>query len=84
MFPNGGAWLTTHIWQHYLNSRDVDFLKEYYPVIKGTADFYLDYMRPGPNHNKWLVVVLSTSRAWTQRKKYDNNCRMYYGFTNIF
>ena len=57
MFPNGGACLTTHIWQHYLYSRDVDFLKEYYPVIKGTADFYLDYMQPGPNHNKWLVVV---------------------------
>ena len=65
MFPNGDAWLTTHIWQHYLYSRDVDFLKEYYPVIKGTADFYLDYMQPGPNHNKWLVVVLSMSRAWT-------------------
>ena len=46
MFPNGGACLTTHIWQHYLYSRDVDFLKEYYPVIKGTADFYLDYMQP--------------------------------------
>ena len=61
MFPNGGAWLTTHIWQHYLYSGDIDFLREWYPIIKGTADFYLDYMQPHPGHNNWLVVVPSVS-----------------------
>ena len=61
MFPNGGAWLTTHIWQHYLYSGDIDFLREWYPVIKGTADFYLDYMKPHPRHNNWLVCVPSVS-----------------------
>lgn len=44
MYPNGGAWLMTHIWQHYLFSGDKEFLKEWYPVIKGTADFYLEFM----------------------------------------
>ena len=61
MYPNGGAWLATHLWQHYLYSGDVDFLKTWYPVIKGTADFYLDYMKPHPNYHNWLVVVPSTS-----------------------
>ena len=61
MYPNGGAWLATHLWQHYLYSGDVDFLKKWYPVIKGTADFYLDYMKPHPNYNNWLVVVPSVS-----------------------
>lgn len=58
MFPNGGAWLTTHIWEHYLYTLDKNFLKEYYPIIKGAADFYLDYMveRDGE-----LLVVPSVS-----------------------
>lgn len=44
MFPNGGAWLTTHIWQHYLYTLDKDFLLRYYDVIKGAAEFYLDFL----------------------------------------
>lgn len=60
MFPNGGAWLTTHLWEHYLYSGDVEFLKEYYPVIKGAADFYLDYMQVHPKYG-WLVVTPSVS-----------------------
>ncbi|MBQ7495073.1 MAG: glycoside hydrolase N-terminal domain-containing protein [Bacteroidaceae bacterium] len=61
MYPNGGAWLATHLWQHYLYTGDVAFLREWYPVIKGTADFYLDYMQPHPGYNNWLVVVPSVS-----------------------
>ena len=60
MFPNGGAWLTTHLWEHYLYSGDVEFLKEYYPIIKGAADFYLDYMQVHPKYG-WLVVTPSVS-----------------------
>jgi len=61
MYPNGGAWLATHLWQHYLYTGDKEFLREWYPVIKGTADFYLDYMQPHPAYNNWLVVVPSVS-----------------------
>ena len=61
MYPNGGAWLATHLWQHYLYTGDKDFLRQWYPVIKGTADFYLDFMVPHPNYNHWLVVVPSVS-----------------------
>ncbi len=60
MYPNGGAWLATHLWEHYLFTKDKDFLKEWYPVIKGAADFYLDYMQVDPN-NGYLVVVPSVS-----------------------
>ena len=58
MFPNGGAWLTTHLWEHYQYTLDRDFLREYYPIMKGAADFYLDYMveRDGE-----LLVVPSVS-----------------------
>lgn len=59
MFPNGGAWLATHIWEHWLFTRDEEFLKQWYPVLKGAAEFYLDYMQPDPNG--YLVVVPSVS-----------------------
>lgn len=35
----GGAWLTGHLWEHYRYTRDKDFLKKYYPVLKGAALF---------------------------------------------
>ena len=60
MWPNGGAWLSQHIWQHYLFFGDKDFLKEYFHVMKGAADFYLDFLVEEPT-NKWLVVNPSTS-----------------------
>ena len=58
MFPNGGAWLCTHLWEHYLFTRDKDFLRKYYPVLKGASDFYLDYM---VERNGELLVVPSVS-----------------------
>ena len=60
MYPNGGAWLATHLWTHYLFTCDTAFLREWYPVIKGTADFYLDYLQVDPR-NGYLVVVPSVS-----------------------
>ena len=48
MWPNGGAWLATHLWDHYLYTGDKEFLRKYYPVIKGTADFYLSAMVEDP------------------------------------
>ena len=57
-FPNGGAWLATHLWEHYLFTLDKDFLREYYPVLKGVADFYLDYM---VERDGQLLVVPSVS-----------------------
>lgn len=43
MFPCGGAWLTTHLWQHYLFTGDKTFLRQWYPVIRSAARFLMDY-----------------------------------------
>lgn len=40
----GGAWIASHIWEHYLFTRDLDFLREYYPTLKGAAEFCLGWM----------------------------------------
>jgi len=67
MFPTGGAWLTTHLWQHYLYTGDKQFLAEYYPIMKGAADFLLDYLQPYPadgyikNAAGWLVTAPTVS-----------------------
>lgn len=60
MFPNGGGWLSTHLWQHYLYTGDRVFLGLWYSVLKGAADFYLDYMQTDPRTG-YLVVVPSVS-----------------------
>ena len=60
MWPMGGAWLSQHLWQHYLFTGDKAFLKEMYPVLKGAALFYVDVLQTEPSHN-WLVVAPSMS-----------------------
>ena len=40
----GGAWLSTHIWEHYLFSRDIESLRRHYPALKGAAEFCLDWL----------------------------------------
>ncbi|WP_187262439.1 glycoside hydrolase family 95 protein [Pontibacter beigongshangensis] len=60
LWPMGGAWLTQHMWQHYLYTGDKKFLQEVYPVLKGAAWFYADVLQEEPE-NKWLVVAPSMS-----------------------
>ncbi len=59
-FATGGAWLVTHLWEHYRFSGDKAFLAEYYPVMRGAAEFFLDVLVPHPTRG-WLVTNPSTS-----------------------
>lgn len=67
MFPTGGAWLTTHIWQHYLYTGDKQFLADHYDILKGAADFLIDYMVAYPANGEikkaagWLMTVPTVS-----------------------
>ncbi len=60
MWTAGGAWLSQHLWEHYLYSGDQAFLSSAYPVLKGAAQFYADFLVEHPKY-KWLVVTPSTS-----------------------
>ncbi|MDE7419833.1 MAG: glycoside hydrolase family 95 protein [Muribaculaceae bacterium] len=55
----GGAWIASHIWEHYLFTRDKKFLEEYYPTLKGAAEFCLDWMIEDNDGN--LITSPSTS-----------------------
>jgi alpha-L-fucosidase 2 len=60
MWPVGGTWLCQHLWEHYLYTGDVDFLRKYYPIMKGSAQFLMDIMTIHPKY-KWLVIPFSMS-----------------------
>ena len=59
-FTTGGAWLTNQLYEHYLYSMDKEYLKEIYPVIKGSVQFFMDFLVEHPN-GKWLVTSPSNS-----------------------
>jgi alpha-L-fucosidase 2 len=59
-FTMGGAWLATHIWDHYLYTDDLVFLRENYLLLKGAAEFFLDFLVEDPVRH-WLVTNPSTS-----------------------
>jgi len=44
-----GVWISTHLWEHYLFTGDREFLAQRaYPVLKGAAEFFLDYLYVDP------------------------------------
>jgi alpha-L-fucosidase 2 len=44
IWVGGSGWLTMHIWEHFLYTGDMDFLEEYYPVMKGAVQFYTEFL----------------------------------------
>jgi alpha-L-fucosidase 2 len=77
-FTTGGAWLCTHLWEHYLFSGDVEFLRGSYPLMKGSVEFFLDFLVEHPKYG-WLVTNPSTSPenfpAWPGNDPfYDEAC----------
>ena len=59
-FTVGGAWLVTQLYDQYLYSREEKFLRDIFPILKGSVQFFLDFLIEHPN-GKWLVTSPSTS-----------------------
>jgi len=56
----GGAWLSTHLWEHFVFTQDKEFLKNNgYQIMKGAAEFCLDWLVEDKNGN--LITSPSTS-----------------------
>ncbi|WP_276365478.1 glycoside hydrolase family 95 protein [Chryseolinea sp. H1M3-3] len=54
-WASGGGWTSQHLWEHYLYNGDKEFLATVYPVLKGAATFYVDFLIEHPKYH-WLVV----------------------------
>jgi len=59
-WPMGGAWLMQQLFEHYEYSRDILYLKRIYPLLKGAAEFFLDFLMTDPGTG-WLVTCPSTT-----------------------
>lgn len=56
----GGVWLSTHLWEHYIFTKDEAFLQEKgYPLMKGAAEFCLGWLVE--DKQGYLVTSPSTS-----------------------
>jgi alpha-L-fucosidase 2 len=61
IWVTGGAWLTSHLWEHYQFTGDRKFLAERaYPVMKGAALFFVDFLIEEPKTG-WLISTPSNS-----------------------
>lgn len=61
IWVTGGAWLSHHLWERYLYTRDEAFLAERaYPVMKGAALFFVDFLVEDPRSG-WLISTPSNS-----------------------
>ena len=41
----GGAWIATHLWEHYLFTQDLEFLESIaFPVLREACEFFIDYL----------------------------------------
>jgi alpha-L-fucosidase 2 len=60
VWPTGGAWLCTHLWEHYLFTGDKKFLARAYPDMKSASQFFVDFLVKDPKTG-WLVTSPSFS-----------------------
>jgi len=60
IWPMGGAWLLQQLYDHYDYDPDKEYLARIYPLLKGSAEFYLDYLMTDPVTG-YLVTCPSTS-----------------------
>lgn len=72
LFPTASSWMASHLWTQYEYTLDRKYLKEVaYPLLKGNAEFLLDYMTETPD-GKYLLTGPSIS---------PENCFRYQGKT---
>jgi len=55
LWPMGGAWLCLHLWEHYRFTLSRSHLKRAYPLLKGSAEFFVDALVRDPHTGHWVI-----------------------------
>ncbi|WP_432878999.1 glycosyl hydrolase family 95 catalytic domain-containing protein [Kribbella sp. CA-245084] len=70
VWPTGGAWLSLLFWERYEYTGDLEMLRKYYPVLRGSVEFFLDQLQTDAKTG-WLVTSPSHSPE-VKHHDYDN------------
>jgi len=66
MWPMAGGWLSRHVWDHYLFTGDRQYLADRaYPIMKGAAEFLLDWLIDGGDGCLRTPVSTSPENTFT-------------------
>ncbi|WP_327584049.1 glycoside hydrolase family 95 protein [Nonomuraea sp. NBC_00507] len=80
VWPTGGAWLCLTLWEHYLYTGDERRLREHFPLIKGSVEFFLDTLQTDPRTG-YLVTNPSHSPEVGHHEDGDENVSICAGPT---
>ena len=72
MWTTGGTWLAQHLWEKYMFSGDVEYLKTVYPAMKGAAEFCVSFLTEDPNGYLVISPTISPEHAPKGRPKSVN------------
>ncbi|GIZ09693.1 glycoside hydrolase N-terminal domain-containing protein [Flavobacterium sp. UMI-01] len=73
-----GAWLCQNLFEHYAFSKDKNYLKEIYPILKGAAEFYMDFLAPWKDGTLVVYPTWSPENAYLT-EQYSNLNKQAYG-----
>ena len=85
VWPTCNAWFCSHLWEKYLFSGDKTYLADIYPILKGCAQFFQDFLVRDPNTG-YMVVCPSNSpenhpgqATYTDDSGKTQNCALFGG-----
>ena len=85
VWPTCNAWFCSHLWEKYLFSGDKTYLASIYPVMKGCAQFFQDFLVKDPNTGYMVVCPSNSPENHPGLKKYTDsngkemNCALFGG-----
>ena len=59
-----GAWLCQNLFEHYAFNQDRTYLEDIYPILKGAAEFYVEFLAP------WKDGSLVVYPTWSPENSY--------------
>ena len=60
----GGHWLCQNLYDHYTYNQDPEYLATIYPILKGSAEFFLEFLSP------WKDGSLLVYPTWSPENNY--------------
>ena len=87
IWPTGGAWFCSHLWEHYLYTGSQQYLETAYPILKGASEFFQDFLYRD-SLSGYMVAGPSISPenhpglwSYTDQNGKKQNCAVFSGVT---